>query len=147
MLTVFAVILVIKEYLCQQISAEKVLQREHLGNLKFGKALNILFNSFCSNFSNQVARLFCCPFYRSMRRGFCILVRRRCVSARLLNAKPFSFFLESTSEFKLHRGQFNNVALFPPMDQKLVSATYIDRPSRFRIEFAGKGALFSTRRP
>ena len=90
-LTVFAVILVIKKYLCQQISAENVLQREHLGNLEFGKALNILFNSFCSNFSNQVARLFCCPFYRSMSRGFCILVRRRCVSARLLNAKPFSF--------------------------------------------------------
>ena len=90
-LTVFAVVLVIKKYLCQPISAEKVLQREHRGNVEFGKARNILFISFCSNFSNQVARLFCCPFYRSISRGFCILVRRRCVSARLLDAKPFSF--------------------------------------------------------
>lgn len=93
LLTIFAVVLVIKKYLCQQISAEKLLQREHIGNLEFGKARNILFISFCSNFSNQVARLFCCPFYRSLSRGFCILVRRRCVSARLLDAKPFVFFL------------------------------------------------------
>jgi len=40
-LTVFAVILVIKKYLWQQISAEKVLQREHKANLEFGKARNI----------------------------------------------------------------------------------------------------------
>lgn len=61
-LTVFAIVLVIKKNLRQQISAEKILQREHIGNLEFGKARNILSTRFAAIFQTKLHACFVTRF-------------------------------------------------------------------------------------